>query len=69
MNIIEHRSCQFTSASVPSEVDEGTLINIAVMIQDQMRRHKRLVEKIASPRQRKEITAFIQVSLLTASQR
>jgi len=42
------------------QVDEGTLINIAVMIQDQMRRHKRLVEKIASPRQRKEITAFIQ---------
>merc|ERR1711869_187793 len=37
-----------------------TLINIAVMIQDQMHRHKSLVEKIASPRQCKEITAFIQ---------
>merc|ERR1719271_1123442 len=42
------------------QVDEGTQINIAVTIQDQMRRHKSLVEKIASPRQRKEITAFIQ---------
>merc|ERR1719185_43612 len=42
------------------QVDEGTLINIAVTIQDQMRRHKKLVEKITSERQRKEITAFIQ---------
>jgi hypothetical protein len=42
------------------QVDEGTLINIAVTIQDQMRRHKKLVEKLTSPRQRKEITAFIQ---------
>merc|ERR1719271_2191364 len=42
------------------QVDEGTQINIAVTIQDQMRRHKSLVEKIASHRQRKEITAFIQ---------
>merc|ERR1719235_1890895 len=38
----------------------GTLINIAVTIQDQMRRHKSLVEKLTSARQRKEITAFIQ---------
>jgi len=42
------------------QVDEGTLINIAVLIQDQMHRHKNLVEKLTSPRQRKEITAFIQ---------
>merc|ERR1719453_2349682 len=42
------------------QVDEGTLINIAVSIQDQMRRHKSLVEKLTSERQRKEITAFIQ---------
>merc|ERR1719156_331849 len=42
------------------QVDEGTLINIAVTIQDQMRRHKKLVEKLTSERQRKEITAFIQ---------
>merc|ERR1719185_26538 len=42
------------------QVDEGTLINIAVTIQDQMRRHKSLVQKITSERQRKEITAFIQ---------
>merc|ERR1719453_583244 len=42
------------------QVDEGTLINIAVTIQDQMRRHKSLVEKLTSERQRKEITAFIQ---------
>merc|ERR1719453_2867194 len=42
------------------QVDEGTLIKIAVTIQDQMRRHKSLVEKLTSPRQRKEITAFIQ---------
>merc|ERR1719420_2263186 len=42
------------------QVDEGTLINIAVTIQDQMRRHKKLVQKLTSERQRKEITAFIQ---------
>merc|ERR1719506_1656161 len=42
------------------QVDEGTLINIAVLIQDQMRRHKSLVDKLTSARQRKEITAFIQ---------
>jgi hypothetical protein len=42
------------------QVDEGTLINIAVTIQDQMHRHKKLLEKITSARQRKEITAFIQ---------
>ena len=50
------------------QVNEETLINMAVNIQDVMRRHKHLVEKIASHRQRKEITAFIQVSLLTAFQ-
>jgi hypothetical protein len=42
------------------QVNEETLINMAVNIQDVMRRHKHLVEKIASHRQRKEITAFIQ---------
>merc|ERR1719420_1577735 len=42
------------------QVDEGTLINIAVTIQDQMHKHKDLVEKLTSERQRKEITAFIQ---------
>jgi len=41
-------------------VDEGTLINIAVTIQDQLHRHKKLVEKLTSARQRKELTAFIQ---------
>merc|ERR1719324_1455639 len=42
------------------QVDEGTLINIAVTIEDQMRRHKKLVEKLTSAKQRKEMTAFIQ---------
>merc|ERR1719310_1630138 len=42
------------------QVNEETLINMAVNIQDVMRRHKHLVEKIASHHQRKEITAFIQ---------
>merc|ERR1719271_1443309 len=42
------------------QVDEGTLINIAVLIQDQMHRHKTLVQKLTTERQRKEITAFIQ---------
>ena len=42
------------------QVDESTLINIAVSIQDQLHRHKKLVEKLTSERQRKEITAFIQ---------
>merc|ERR1719271_670414 len=42
------------------QADEGTLINIAVLIQDQMHRHKTLVQKLTTERQRKEITAFIQ---------
>merc|ERR1719504_407861 len=42
------------------QVNEETLINMAVKIQDVMRRHKHLVEKIASHHQRKEIAAFIQ---------
>merc|ERR1719261_1667433 len=41
---------------VPSE----TLINVAVMIQGQFRKHKDLLEKLASPSQRKAVTAFIQ---------
>merc|ERR1719198_2333168 len=41
---------------VPSE----TLINVAVLIQDQFHKHKDLVNKIASPAQRKAVTAFIQ---------
>merc|ERR1719261_259696 len=41
---------------VPSE----TLINTAVLIQDQFRKHKDLVNKITTPAQRKAVTAFIQ---------
>ena len=36
-------------------MDEGTLINIAVTIQDQLHRHKKLVEKLTSARQRKDV--------------
>merc|ERR1719420_2169491 len=41
---------------VPSE----TLINVAVLIQDQFHKHKDLVNKIVTPSQRKAVTAFIQ---------
>merc|ERR1719504_113426 len=41
---------------VPSE----TLINVAVLIQDQFRKHKDLVNTIATPSQRKAVAAFVQ---------
>merc|ERR1719504_269719 len=41
---------------VPSE----TLINVAVLIQGQFRKHKALVDKLVTPSQRKAVTAFIQ---------
>merc|ERR1719174_3445439 len=42
------------------QVPTETLINVAVMVQDQFRKHRALVDKITTPAQRKEITAFIQ---------
>merc|ERR1719261_759581 len=42
------------------QVPSDTLINVAVLIQDQFRKHKDMVDKIVSPSQRKAVTAFIQ---------
>merc|ERR1719428_129835 len=42
------------------QVPTETLINVAVLIQDQFRKHKDMVEKITTPSQRKAVTAFVQ---------
>jgi hypothetical protein len=42
------------------QVPTETLINVAVLIQDQFRKHKDLVNKITTPTQRKAVTAFVQ---------
>merc|ERR1719247_1559657 len=42
------------------QVPTETLINVAVMIQDQFHKHKDMLEKITTPSQRKAVTAFVQ---------
>merc|ERR1719440_2518178 len=42
------------------QVPEQQLINVAVLIQDQFRKHRALVDKITTPTQRKAVTAFVQ---------
>merc|ERR1719199_1273530 len=42
------------------QVPTETLINVAVLIQDQFRKHKSMVDKITTASQRKAVTAFVQ---------
>merc|ERR1719298_308569 len=42
------------------QVPETTLINVAVLVQDQFRKHKDMVNSIATPAQKKAVAAFVQ---------